>query len=161
MVPTLLRGAALALSFGASLLAPPTFATESLPMTQEETAVLTAIETMTAAFGQGDLDGVMNSYEPGAVIVFEPGKGLSDPEQVRAAFAEFAALNPAFRYGGHQVVVAGDIGLHISPWQMTGTAPDGTKQELGGLSVAVLRRQADGSWRMVIDNPYGDLHLAQ
>jgi hypothetical protein len=28
-----------------------------------------------------------------------------------------------------------------------------------GLSVAVLRRQPDGSWVMVIDNPYGDAVL--
>jgi ketosteroid isomerase-like protein len=41
---------------------------------------------------------------------------------------------------------------------MTGTAPDGTPIRQSGLSVAVLRKQADGKWLMVFDNPFGQ-HL--
>ena len=41
---------------------------------------------------------------------------------------------------------------------MRATAPDGTKIQERGLSVAVLRRQPDGQWLMVIDNPHGQ-HL--
>ncbi|MEO3416976.1 DUF4440 domain-containing protein [Roseovarius sp. CAU 1744] len=128
-------------------------------MTQEETAVLNVIETMTASFAQADIDKVMSTYEPNAVIMFEPGVGLSDEEAIRQGFTEFASLNPSFTYGEHQVVVAGDVGLHISPWKMNGTTPDGNPMELGGLSVAVLRKQPDGKWLMVIDNPYGGQHL--
>jgi hypothetical protein len=39
---------------------------------------------------------------------------------------------------------------------MTGTAPDGSAIEQGGLSVALLRRQPDGRWLMVVDDPFGD-----
>ena len=42
---------------------------------------------------------------------------------------------------------------------MTGVAPNGTPVRHEGLSVAVLRRQADGRWVMVIDQPYGDALL--
>ncbi len=52
-----------------------------------------------------------------------------------------------------------DLALHLAPWHMTGVGPDGTAVESHGLSVAVLRRQADGRWLMVLDQPYGDALL--
>lgn len=40
---------------------------------------------------------------------------------------------------------------------MAGVAPDGSPVTGSGLSVAVLRRQTDGRWLMVIDNPFGEV----
>jgi len=37
----------------------------------------------------------------------------------------------------------------------TGTGPDGERVTLTGHNADVLRRQSDGSWRFVIDNPWG------
>lgn len=145
-------------TLGASLTS-PTLAEESTTMNAEQTAVLNVIETMTSSFAQADIDGVMNTYEPNAMVMFEPGLGLSDEDAIRQGFTEFASMNPSFTYGEHQVIVAGDIGVHISPWQMKGTTPDGAAMEIGGLSVAVLRKQPDGKWLMVIDNPYGGQHI--
>jgi ketosteroid isomerase-like protein len=76
-------------------------------------------------------------------------------------FAEFIAMKPSFTYSGHEVVHAGDLALHISPWRMTRAGSDGAPIEQRGLSLAVLRRQADGRWLMVIDQPYGDALLRQ
>ncbi len=100
----------------------------------------------------------MASYAHGATIVFEPGAATSDPEQQRAGFAEFFAVSPRFTYAGHEVVVSGDKAVHFAPWTMTGTDPAGNAMKMSGLSVAVLIRQDDGRWLMVIDNPFGD-HL--
>ncbi|MES0883117.1 helix-turn-helix domain-containing protein [Roseibium sp. SCP14] len=38
--------------------------------------------------------------------------------------------------------------------------PEGNSIKGEGLSIAVLRRQADGSWKMVIDNPHGSRLLS-
>ncbi len=157
------RAPFLALALCASTLGPsfstPVLAEESTAMNAEQSTVLHVIETMTSSFAEADIDGVMNTYEPNAVIMFEPGVGLSDEAAIRQGFTEFASMNPSFTYGEHQVIVAGDIGMHISPWQMKGTTLDGSPMEIGGLSVAVLRKQPDGQWLMVIDNPYGGQHL--
>lgn len=128
--------------------------------TSTEQSVIRAVETMTTAFHDGDLEGVMACYADGATIVFEPGHPISDPGGQRAAFEGFFALKPQFTYSGHEVVVAGNRAIHSAPWSMRGTQPDGTIVEMTGLSVAVLERQDDGRWLMVIDNPYGD-HLLQ
>ena len=119
------------------------------------------VEAMTAAFQTGDLDSVMQSYEAEAAVAFEPNAPVSDPAMMREIFSQWMSMNPSFTYAGHDVIEAGDLALHIAPWTMTGTAPDGTAIEQSGLSVSVMRKQSDGSWRLVIDNPHGAQLLAQ
>lgn len=130
-----------------------TFAEGSYDMTTQP--ILTAVAEMTAAFEAKQFDRVMQSYEAEAAIAFEPGQPVSDAAMARQAFEGFAQMNPKFTYSGHEVIRVGDIALHIAPWQMAGQAPDGQEIQQSGLSVAVLRQQDDGSWRMVIDNPHG------
>ncbi len=122
----------------------------------EQQAVLNTVLAMTKAFHQRDISGVMARYAEGAVVCFEPHQPIADRTQIEQAFLEFFEMKPSFTYSGHQVVVSGDSAVHIAPWKMTGTAPNGSSVSMRGLSVAVLRRQADGRWLMVVDNPYGD-----
>lgn len=123
----------------------------------EAKAVMAVISEMTSALQNGNVDQVMSTYEKGAVIVFEPGAPMQDETSARAIFGELAALSPKVDYpSGDEVLIAGDIAIHIAPWKMNGETADGEKITQGGLSVAVLRRQADGTWRIVIDNPYSD-----
>lgn len=124
-----------------------------------KTRVLSTIEAMTTAFHQGDIDGIMRTYEPTAVVVGEPGAPVQGDGPLRAMFAGFISAKAHFTFDGHEVVAAGDVALHLTPWKMTGVAPDGSPITRAGLSVAVLRRQADGKWLMVIDDPFGDATL--
>lgn len=124
-------------------------------MNKDEIDVQGVIEKMTTAFQNAEIDKVMGTYGPGAVVLFQPGQPVSDPEQLRQMFSGMAAAKPAFTYSGHEVTVSGDTAVHIAPWDMKAQTPDGKEIRQSGLSIAVLRRQPDGAWKMVIDNPHG------
>lgn len=122
----------------------------------EARRIQATIDRMAAAFEAHDIDSILVNYEPGAVVVGEPGVPSSGKPALRTLFARFIAVDPKFTFLAHEIIEAGDIALHFTTWRMTGTAPDGTAVADDGLSAAVLRRQPDGSWLMVIDDPYGD-----
>lgn len=123
-------------------------------MTNSE-QIVSAVENMATAMAEGRLDDVLAAYEPRATLVARPGVNTSGPA-MRAAFEDYLALRPRFDMPRHEVIEAGDIALHIAPWTMSATDPaTGGHIEQNGLSVAVFRRQADGRWLMVIDNPHG------
>ena len=126
-------------------------------MNAEQLKVMETINAMVNAYHDRDLDRVMATYTQDAVIVFEPGSAISDPKTQRQMFAESFQINPKFEFGGHEVFIADDTAVHLTPWTMTGKAPDGTEISQSGLSVAVLKKQADGQWLMVVDNPHGQV----
>ncbi len=123
--------------------------------------ILATIDEMTGAFHDGDIDGILRTYEPDAVVLGEPGSPVTGAQALRAMFGGFIAAKARFTFLGHEVIQADDVALHLTPWTMTGVAPDGSAITSTGLSIAVLRRQPDGRWLMVIDDPFGDAILAR
>ncbi len=126
---------------------------------EEQKKVFSTIQRMVAAFEKKDISGVLATYEANAIVMFEPQKPVQGKETLRTVFTQFVGMNPQYTFSGHEVYISGDIATHIAPWKMVGQLPDGTKIEQSGLSIAVLRKQADGNWLMVQDNPNGQFLL--
>lgn len=124
----------------------------ALAETADEAAVQAVVAAMSGAFNAGDLAGVMASYRPGAVVVGAPGQMVSGAGPMEEMFRGFFAAGFKVQPGAHEVVVAGDTALHLMAWRSPG--PDGS--QIRALSVAVMTKDAEGEWRMVIDHPFGD-----
>jgi len=54
-----------------------------------------------------------------------------------------------------RVLQASDLAIVATVWSFTGSGPDGAPVKLAAKSADVMRRQADSTWRLVIDNPWG------
>jgi uncharacterized protein (TIGR02246 family) len=108
------------------------------------------------AFNAGDIDGLMMLYEPDSVLVPQPGSVVQGSEQVRAALEGYLALAGRITLDTKLVLTVGDLAYLSNTWSLSGTGPDGNPLTLGATTAEVARRQADGTWRYVIDNAWGD-----
>ena len=106
-------------------------------------------------FNAGDLDGIAALYEPKALMVAEPGRVVSGQAQIRDVYEKFMAGKGQLAITPRQVLVLeGDVALLYDSWQITGTNPDGSPMSASGSSAMVLRRQPDGTWLYVVDDPF-------
>lgn len=124
--------------------------------TMDHAQIQSTIDANNAAVAAGDMDAILATYEPAAVLVAQPGISVMGTPALREAFNQFMALQPKITITGQDVIQSTDIALHSYTWKMSGKTPDGKAVEQSGFSAVVLRQQPDGRWLMVIDNPFGD-----
>jgi ketosteroid isomerase-like protein len=106
------------------------------------------------AFNSGDPAAVERCYERGAILVPRPGVPVTGRDRP-AANERFLDLGLPIKVRPRHVYTAGDIALLIVDWTIEGTGPAGEPVHIEGTATDVARRGADGTWRYVIDNPFG------
>ncbi|MFF3669516.1 YybH family protein [Microtetraspora malaysiensis] len=90
----------------------------------------------------GDVEGLVALYEPDAVLALPNGQVATGREEIRQAYRHLVADKPTFTPGQQLPTLRnGDLAL------TSVRLPD------GGATVEVARRQDDGTWLWVIDQP--------
>ena len=113
------------------------------------------IELFATALNSRDVDAAIALYEPDATFAPRPGEEVKGLQEIRGALEQFAALEPRLRGEITKVLTAGGVALVQNRWQLEARQPDGSPIEMRGHSADVLRRAPDGSWRILIDDPWG------
>jgi ketosteroid isomerase-like protein len=91
----------------------------------------------------GDADGIAALYEDGAVMAFPPGQQTVGRAAIRALWENVLANAPHFEPESPlPTLISGDIALTST------MAKDGT-----GARAQVVRRQPDGTWLRLLDQP--------
>ena len=107
------------------------------------------------AMNAGDLGALVALYEPQGTLVPQPGQMVTGTEAIRRGLQGFLAMKPTIRIETKHVLQAGDLALLRSQWIIDCTGPDGQPMKMAGSGTEVARRQADGTWLLVIDHPFG------
>jgi uncharacterized protein (TIGR02246 family) len=91
----------------------------------------------------GDAEGVAALYEENAVMAYPPGRLTIGRAAIRALWEKVLANRPHFEPEEPlPTLISGDLALTSTP------PKDGT-----GARAQVVRRQPDGSWLRVLDQP--------
>jgi ketosteroid isomerase-like protein len=128
--------------------------------TEEENAMSTStpkevLESMRDWVNAGDLASMMSLYEPSATAAQEPGTLLHGAAAIQDNLADFIAMDGTLDLEVARVLQADDIALVIVHWTFDGVGTNGEPVAMRSRSSDVRRRQEDGTWRFVIDNPWG------
>jgi len=106
-----------------------------------------ALELVSQALSDGDLEAALAQYEKGALLAYWPdGDG-----SVREVLTSVMALRLPLYLRIATVLESPGLALVICERRVAGTGPDGEQVQLSGHGCAVLRPQPDGAWRIAAD----------
>lgn len=112
---------------------------------------------ITEAIQNGDLDAAVALYEPTASFVVA-GELVTGLEGIREVLQGFISSGATFEV---QSIIAvpnadGTMAVTRAKGSATSTGPDGQSVTEPFHSVEVVRKQDDGTWLFVIDDPSGE-----
>ena len=126
-------------------------------MTQPDDAPNTLNQAWADAFNAGDLPRLMRMYEQDAVLIPGPGASpLRGHAAIKSALKAFLALGGSLSFTPRHWLTCGDVAMGGIAFVMHGGHDaDGNPIDLAGTTAEVARRQPDGSWKYLIDHPFG------
>jgi uncharacterized protein (TIGR02246 family) len=102
------------------------------------------------AFNAKDVDGLAALYEADARMVAPDGSVAVGTEAIREQWQFALAMGAPMRLRTRFCIEIGDVALLRNDWNL-----DSPDVEMASSACEVVRRQPDGSWRYIIDHPFG------
>lgn len=128
----------------------PRAATGEFAMTDDEKAIRRVVETWMAASKAGDAAAILGLMTDDVVFMV-PGR---EPFGKDAFAAAFSALDEVRMEGGSEIVelrVLGDWAFIRNHIDVTATPPGASPIRRSGYTLTLLRKEADGQWRLARD----------
>jgi len=110
------------------------------------------------AMEKGDIETTLALYETGAVLLTESGAPMKGRDAIRKHNEEFISLKAKTTIEEIKTIISGDGSMATTRMKCTSVFLDpksGNQVRLLTNTLEVVRRQSDGTWRFVIDDPYG------
>jgi uncharacterized protein (TIGR02246 family) len=117
------------------------------------------VEAMDRAFNEGDLATLLSFYEEAAIVVAEPSRTVSGKAQLRTFFENAMRSEVSAKQIKTRVIEADGLALFLSRWTLTPNEVKADAPVRTFVATTVFRKQPDGSWKALIDNPVGPLVL--
>jgi uncharacterized protein (TIGR02246 family) len=108
---------------------------------------------LAAAFNTGDVATVLNMYDVNGIIVPEPGNPVSGKEKFEEAIKAILSVKGKMEIKTVYCLQTGNLAVGRSEWNIT----DGDEVKVSAKGIEVMRQQADGTWKIVIDHAFGAL----
>jgi uncharacterized protein (TIGR02246 family) len=119
-------------------------------MTDDERAIRELVETWMDASRRGDLATVLGLMSDD-VLFLTPGHEPFGKEAFRAAFESMRGVELDGRAEIEEIEILGDWAWIRNHIEMTVTPPGGEAIRRSGYTLTILRREADGRWRLFRD----------
>jgi uncharacterized protein (TIGR02246 family) len=103
----------------------------------------------------GELDAVIELYEANASFIPPSGDTIVGRDRIRQVLAELIRSNTRLHGRVVRVVDAGDIAMLYTDFVGTRTDAAGQTVEVRSDAIEILRRQRDGTWKLIVGDPNG------
>ncbi len=103
----------------------------------------------------GNIDALVALYEPRATFVPQSGEPVTGHAAIRQQLAAFEGRTMTLAMNVVKAVRASDdLAVLYNDWTGTMKGPDGATVKMAGKAIEIVRRQPDGTWRFVVDDPF-------
>lgn len=102
----------------------------------------------------GNLDGALSCFGKDAIYIERDGEEITGLENIRKPLEHLCNWKPDIQGNKHKLTIVGDLAVWVDKWKLKALAPDGSPIEMDGATTCMMKRNEDGIWLWLVDNPF-------
>lgn len=102
-----------------------------------------------------DVKGAMSCFDSQGIYIDSDGKEIRGRTQIEKAISTLCALELEIKGSEPHLTTIGDLSLWLDEWEMIGKTPDGHLIKNHGHTTCLMKRNEEGVWLWLVDNPFG------
>lgn len=118
----------------------------------ETEAIRKADADWNTAMGSKNVDEFVKYFAADGVLMMPNMPALNGAEAIRSSMSQMMpSINVSWTATNAEVAASGDLGYTTGTYQASMTMPDGSTHPDNGKYATIWKKQADGSWKVVVD----------
>lgn len=109
---------------------------------------------------RGDLKGAVSCFDSEAVYIERDGQEIKGLDNIEKALESICAWKPEIKGVKHRVTIAGDLAVWIDKYVVKAKMPNGEAMEMQGITACLMKRNDEGMWLWMVDNPFAANDIA-
>lgn len=103
---------------------------------------------------QGDLKGALSCFDSAATYIERDGREIKGLAHIEKALESLCLWKPEIKGMNHKLTCVGDIALWVDNYVVKAKMPNGDPIEMEGVTTCILKRNNQGIWLWLVDNPF-------
>lgn len=102
----------------------------------------------------GDLSGALSCFDKDATYIERDGQEIIGLENIEKSMKHLCTWKPEIIGNSQRVTIVGDLALWVDKYSLKAVLPDGNPIEMKGVTSCLMKRNDNGIWLWLVDNPF-------
>jgi uncharacterized protein (TIGR02246 family) len=120
----------------------------------DRTIPANAVKYFRSCIATGDLAGALSCFGNDAVYIDRDGQEVTGLDNIEKAMEHLCNWKPEITGSNYRVTIVGDLAIWMDKWSMKATMPDGNPIEMNGATSCLMKKNEEGIWVWLVDNPF-------
>lgn len=102
----------------------------------------------------GDLNGALSCFDKDGVYIERDGQEIKGLENIKKPLEHLCNWKPDIKGKKQKLTIVGDYAVWVDQWTLKASSPDGNPIEMDGATTCMMKKNEEGIWLWLVDNPF-------
>ena len=113
-----------------------------------------AVKYFRSCIVNGDLQGALSCFDKDATYIERDGQEITGLNNIKKAMEHLCTWRPEITGSSHKVTIVGNLAVWIDKWSLKAIMPNGNPVEMNGATSCMMKKNDEGIWLWLVDNPF-------
>lgn len=109
---------------------------------------------------RGDLKGALSCFDVAATYIERDGQEIRGLANIEKSLESICSWRPEIKGDKQRVTIVGDLAMWMDKYTVKAKMPNGDPVNMDGVTACILKRNHEGIWLWLVDNPFAANDIA-